>query len=143
MDDCRTYCEDPTNPWPFIEGIETMYMNSKRGSLLRKFAAHSMVVQNPFVKNAEGSKEFKNWEHLLQRISDITVDITMAAGKQWNGTQPWDDEHRAAYVLKEVPLEERWEKHILSTRTKSDIKKDAKAKCIRSIIELEHLERNK
>ena len=45
----------------------------------------------------------------------------------------------------ETPLEERWDQHILRTRTKEQIKKAVKVKDrpkdIRSIIELEHLER--
>jgi hypothetical protein len=142
MDDIRVSCKSD-ELWPSIQGVELMYKSGKKGSALRKFAVHSMVCKNPFVTNAAGSKEYKDWERLVKRVSDISVDFMLAAGKWWNGTHPWDDEHRATYMEKEVPLEERWEKHILSARSKANIKKDAKAKDIRGIIELEHLERNK
>ena len=67
------------------------------------------------------------------------MDIMLVAGKKCGGVSPWDDEHRDMYMEEEVLLEERWEKQILSTRTKADIEKDARAGDIRSIIELEHL----
>jgi hypothetical protein len=143
MDDCRAFCQDETQPWPFIQGVETMYKVSGKGSTLRKFAAHSMACKNPFEKYKEGTKEYKKWEALVKEYQDIAFDMAVAAGKNWNGTLPWDDENRAAYMVEEVPLEEAWEKYILSTRTKADIKKNSKAKCIRSIVELEHLERKK
>ena len=143
MDDCRTYCQDGSESWPFIEGVETMYKVSGKGSVLRKFAAHSMACKSPFELHDEGSKPYKDWEALVTKYRDIAIDMAVAAGKNWNDTLPWDDGNRAAYMLEEVPLEDAWDEYILSTRTKAEIKKAAKAKCIRSIIELEHLDREK
>jgi hypothetical protein len=139
MDDCRIYCQDPAAPWPYVEAISTMYTLTKKGSLLRKFAAHSMMCKNPFTELEEGSREYKKWEKLLEKCPDLATD--MVKGKNWNGTRPWDDEHRGAYMEEEADLDKRWDELILRQRTKAEIKKEADKKDIRSIIELEHLER--
>jgi hypothetical protein len=42
---------------------------------------------------------------------------------------------------KEMDLDEAWEKQIVSRRQKAEIKEAAKTGCVKSIIELAHLER--
>jgi hypothetical protein len=54
----------------------------------------------------------------------------------------WDDQHRDDYMEKEIALEDRWEKQMLSARTIDAIKSAALAKTdVRSIIEWAHLQR--
>jgi len=56
---------------------------------------------------------------------------------------PMDDEHRDLYMEEEKPLDQVWEEVILRTRSLDKIKKEAKNGCVRSKIELDHINRNK
>lgn len=44
-------------------------------------------------------------------------------------------------MVEETPIVDLWDSYILSRRTKSKVKSEAKEKDLRSIIELDHLER--
>jgi hypothetical protein len=46
------------------------------------------------------------------------------------------------YLEEEVPLDQVWEEQILADRDINEIKEAAKERCIRSIVELDHLNRN-
>ena len=141
MDDCRRFCQDAGNTWPSLFGIEAMYTRTKTGSLLRKLAAHSMLYDNPLRVHAKGSKERKKWEVLMAKVPDLKDAVAEEAGRRWEHAKPWDDENRGEYMEDEEPLEKRWDKHIFRGRTKAEIQKEAKAKDIRSMIELAHLNR--
>ena len=78
---------------------------------------------------------FKNWPAL-------TTEVAHAAEEDWNGTYPWDDENRERYMQDEVPLDQLWEEHILARRSIKEIKQAGKNNCLRSMIELDHLERD-
>jgi hypothetical protein len=143
MDTFREHCKKPKKEWPAVEKIRVIYETSTKDSKLRKFAAHSMACKNPFEQYMEGSEMYKAWNTLLEDSPEIAQDIVRGAGKKWNGTFPWDDEHRQAYLEDEVDLEQLWEKQILAARSIEDVKAAAQRNCIRSKIELAHLERKK
>jgi hypothetical protein len=137
VDLCREWLKESDGPWKF----EDVYKCAEKGSKLRKLASHVMAFQNPFVEYDEKSEEFKAWDDLLARVPDVAVDFAKAFGLKWHRTKPWDEQNLATYMEEEVSLEERWENQILSRRTKETIEREAGANCIRSIIELQHLER--
>ncbi|KAF8855650.1 hypothetical protein BDZ45DRAFT_499142 [Acephala macrosclerotiorum] len=139
MDDCRKYCKDPKNEWPVLSYVELMYRIGAKGSKLRLFAAHSVVRRHPFEKFEEGSEEYRAWDKLFEKWPDLLSDINKGLAKKWNGAFPWDDELRDDYMEKERELDQEWEEQIL-LRGLDNIKKDAKKKCVRSIIELDHLQ---
>lgn len=127
--------------WPQTTFIGNIYKICPKGSIPRKFAAHSMVSKNPFLTHKEGSEAYEAWKKFVENCPDLASDIAIAAGKKWeNKTFAWDEEYREAYMVKSVDLGKEWESHILRTRSKVDIEKEAKNGCFRSIIELEHLE---
>jgi hypothetical protein len=47
----------------------------------------------------------KQWEELLKSYPDLTYDIAVA-GKQWQGSKPWDARNRQRYLEKETSLDE-------------------------------------
>lgn len=133
---------NPPEEWPSIAGIELIYKLSEKGSLFRKFAAHSMSSKPPLEMHKEGSNEYNEWKEFLDRCPDLVLDMALM-GKKWDGTFAWDDVHRKEYMVNEVPVDKRWEDIILSTRSKKGIKKAAQNGCWRSKIELAHLKRDK
>ena len=143
MDTVWEYCKDPDNQWPVLEEVEVIYKISGKDSKIRKYAAHSTARKSPFEKYQEGSVMYKAWNTLLEKYPDIGLDIARVAGKEWNGTYPWDDEHRQAYLEDEVALDQLWEQQILAARSMEEIRVAAKGNCVRSIIELAHIERKK
>jgi hypothetical protein len=143
MDTVREYCKMPDREWPVLEVVDAIYKTSCKDSKFRKFAAHSMARESPFEKYEEGSEMYKSWNTLLKNSPDLGIDIALVAGKEWNGIYPWDDEHRQAYLEDEVDLDQRWEYQILAARSIEEIKVAAKSNCIRSILELAHIERKK
>lgn len=102
---------------------------TSRGSNLRKYAAHSMAWKSPFGIYKEGSEEYKSWNNLLKKYPNLAVDISRVAGKQWNGTKPCDDGHRATDMEEEGSLDERWERMILERMTQEEIETAANAGC--------------
>ncbi|KUJ07535.1 uncharacterized protein LY89DRAFT_631082 [Mollisia scopiformis] len=131
------------NRSPHRDNVRLAYEKSGKGSKLRKFLAHCSARLGPLESHAEGSDQHTAWKVLFQEFPDLTYDIAAIAGKDWKGTMPWDDEHRALYVEDEIPLENQWESQILLARDKDAIKEAASTGCVCSIIELDHLERNK
>jgi hypothetical protein len=140
MDDYRTFGKESPHLWPSISGIEHIYKLAEKGSLIRKFAAHSMSCKPPFENHKEGSEEYTEWKEFLGLCPDLVLDMVLM-GKSWNGTFAWDDSHRGDYMVEETPVEKRWEDLILSTRIREDIQKAATNGCRKSKIELEHLDR--
>ncbi|EPE33204.1 hypothetical protein GLAREA_06216 [Glarea lozoyensis ATCC 20868] len=109
--------------------------------LLEKFLAHVTAHQSPFESCAEGSEEFQSWLKLLKSHPQFAIDMAISAGKNWNGTKPWDEEHRSAYTEEELDLNEIFAQQILERREEEEIEAAAKQHCIRSLIELQHLNR--
>jgi hypothetical protein len=135
MDDNRSWFKDYANMWPNVTAVEVTYKATKKGSLPRKLTADSINCKNPFKTFEEGSKEWKEWVDLLDKDPDISRDIILNNRVDWNGTYAWDDEHRAKYMLDEIPLDESYKSFILSRRTEAQIEKAAKSRCLRSMIE--------
>ncbi|KAH6667569.1 hypothetical protein B0J14DRAFT_489561 [Halenospora varia] len=113
-----------------------MYKLGNRGSLLRKFGCHWMASNNPFLTEEEHSLQYKEWEKLLDKCEDLKTDMAMQAGRNWNGTFAWRDEHREQYMEKVIPLEEIWERLILSRSSRAEIESEAGKKDLRSMFEL-------
>jgi hypothetical protein len=109
--------------------------------LTRKLITHIVAHANPFA--VEGSEDFKTWEEILRNDPDFAVDFSLAAGRNWNGTYPCDNEHRAAYMEEEFDLNERWEEQILSKGSKEEVEANAVGleADMQSKIELHHLKR--
>lgn len=125
-----------------VFAVNTRYNNTKKGSLLRRFTADTMNCKDPFQRFEEGSEAWKRWEEVLHNHKDLSFDMAKAE-KRWIGVRPWDDTCRGRYMVEEPPLDELWEAQILAKRTKEEITAAANAKCVRSIIELAHLQRRK
>jgi hypothetical protein len=89
------------------------YRDSSKYSKLRMFAVHSMACKSPFDKSQEGTERYKEWTKewtaLLKNVPDLISDIARVAGIEWNGTYPWDDEHRKAYLVDQVAPDQLWE----------------------------------
>ena len=90
----------------------------------------------------DGSQEMKQWEELLKSEPDLTYDMARG-GKQWRELRPWEGQARGRYLATETSLSERWEMQLLEKRSKEEIKAASDAGCVRSQIELRHLERKK
>ncbi|KAE9364780.1 hypothetical protein N431DRAFT_355108 [Stipitochalara longipes BDJ] len=141
MDDYQTWCKQNSQSWPSVAGIELIYKLAAKGSLFRRFAAHSVHCKPPFEGCKEGSKEHKEWSDFLDRCPELVMDMALM-GKSWNGTVAWDDANRLDYMVEEVALDERWEDLILTARSKENVAKAAANGCRRSRIELAHLNRH-
>ena len=102
-----------------------------------------MSYKNPFKDAEEGSKTWKDWKALLKRCPDLSNDMAMRVGKEWNGTYPWHEAYRESYLEPEVPLEEKWEHQMLAKRSRAETNASSKSKCLRGVIELDNLERDK
>ncbi|KAF4635823.1 hypothetical protein G7Y89_g2264 [Cudoniella acicularis] len=127
MDLIRTDCKTTPNNFVCIDSIESMYNVTKPRSLLRKFMADVMNCKNPFQTLQEGSEAWKDWETLLKRLPELSIDMARASGKHWNDSFPWDEKHREAYMEKELPLEEVWDMEILAKRSKAEVEEKSKA----------------
>jgi hypothetical protein len=150
MDTIRTYCKEPPEDYwlPLdTKDVATIYRDSSKYSKLRMFAAHSMACKSPFDKSQEGTERYKEWTKewttLLENVPDLISDIARVAELEWNGTHPWDDEHRKAYLVDQVAPDQLWEEQILAARRIEEIKAAATGNCIRSMIELAYIERKK
>jgi hypothetical protein len=141
MDDYQTWCQKNPQSWPSATGIELIYNLATKGSLFRKFAAHSVHCKPPLEVCQEGSREHMVWNDLLERCPELVKDMALM-GKAWNGTVAWDDVNRFHYMVEEVPVDERWEDIILMARLKDDIAKAAVNGCRKSKMELAHLNRH-
>ncbi|CZR61766.1 uncharacterized protein PAC_11663 [Phialocephala subalpina] len=140
----QKYAMDSGASWPRIHDVQTIHEICGKGSKMRKFAAHSVASKKPFESCEEGSQECLEWTKLLQDWPDLAVEIAKVTGKDWFGENPWDDEFLRAYLEDEPDLEVEWDKQILASRSLEDIREAAtKEKCTGSMIELDHLERNK
>lgn len=141
MDDYQAFCKQSPHLWPSVSGIELIYKLAPKGSLFRRFAAHSVSCKPPFEMHEEGSEKHKEWANFLDRCPDLVKDMALM-GKSWNGKFAWDDDHRAAYIVEEIPIDQRWEDLILTARPKEDIERAAEKGCRRSKIEITHLNRD-
>jgi hypothetical protein len=102
MDDYQTWCQKNPQSWPSATGIELIYNLATKGSLFRKFAAHSVHCKPPLEVCQEGSREHMVWNDLLERCPELVKDMALM-GKAWNGTVAWDDVNRFHYMVEEVP----------------------------------------
>ncbi|PVH74109.1 hypothetical protein DL98DRAFT_605669 [Cadophora sp. DSE1049] len=139
----QDYCRDNLDHWPDVLTIRTIYTIRPSSSKLRKFAADSMATHSPLRWHTPGSPELTEWDALLKEFPELSIDIVYASAKGWNGTLPWDDDNLDAYMEDETQLDQAWEEQILAKWGIDDIRNEAEKKCIRSIFELAHLERNK
>ncbi|KAN0099900.1 hypothetical protein V8E51_013675 [Hyaloscypha variabilis] len=89
IDDYQTWYQKNPQSWPSATRIELIYNLATKGSLFRKFAAHSHMV----------------WNDLLERCPELVKDMALM-GKAWNGTVAWDDVNRFHYMVEEVPVDE-------------------------------------
>ncbi|KAK0120298.1 hypothetical protein ONS95_011704 [Cadophora gregata] len=139
----KDYCRDNLVIWPDALTIRTIYDITPPRCKLRKFAADSMAARSPFKRYAAGSRKLAEWDALLKEFPELSIDIVYASVNDWRENVPWDDEYLVAYMEDEVSLDSAWEEQILAKRNIDEIRKEAEKKCIRSIFELSHLERNK
>jgi hypothetical protein len=126
------------NLW-FMKNFE----NSEEGSPLRLFISHLIAHYNPFSQYPEDSEDYKFWRKMLKKYHQLAFEVSIAAGKKWNGNSPCHIQHRATYMEEPYDLSKRWEEQILRRRTKTDIELAASANCGRSKVELYHLNKDK
>lgn len=138
--EARLTRRDPEHrSWPSVLEAEIAYQITEKGSVLRKLVADLLACDNPLHDDDVAKQE--EWVALLERQPALSVDIIRAGGRKWNGTKPWDDEHGASYMMSEVSLDQRWEEQILMESSRNEIARLAEDGCIRSRIQLQHLNR--
>ncbi|KAF4631455.1 hypothetical protein G7Y89_g6672 [Cudoniella acicularis] len=119
MDALRQYCKSG-------EGIESCCSSPKKTtedwgqiakeSPMRSFFRDCLRFSNRFMKLEENEEEYREGSKLLRnyKTQDLAIELALGSRKDWKGTRPWDDKHRATYMLEEVPLDEIWEKQTLT-----------------------------
>jgi hypothetical protein len=121
---------DPADIHP--AGFMSTYTKSGSYSrLLQKLMANYLACHNPLLD--EGTETFMYWESFLGKHPCFAKNMAIAAGKDWKKTNPYTEE--------EWNLNMRWENQILSRRTKEALETAAKEYDVRSMIELQHLNR--
>lgn len=124
---------------PTCEETTVVYSIPEKGSKLKKMVSDVLARNNPF-EEADAETTSK-WEKVLAEYPQLSLDIHKAAGKKWNGTQPWSPEHRQSYMVETNNLYVHWEQQILKRHTRKQIELAADGGCIASSRELEHLDR--
>jgi len=84
MDEIRRTC---SSKWPSIAQIDAIYSEMGKESLLRKFASNCMAFNIPFKKFVEESKEYGEWQAVLEKHQDLAVDVVCAYGKVWGDSR--------------------------------------------------------
>jgi hypothetical protein len=124
--------------------LSTVYDKIDQTSLPPKFMSDYVSHNNPFANCIAGSELFVLWNDFLKSHPQFAIDLTIAAGKNWGGiTGPCDIAVRSNYMEEEFDLNKRWEEQILQNKTKATIEAAAKASCLRSLVQLRHLNRDK
>lgn len=136
----RDYGQSPAFRRPSLQIVRSVYELTEKGSKLRRFAADSVAAKNPFKKYSEEDQEYDAWCKLFKEFPELGLDVAQAAGKN-NDKYPWDDENIGEYMEEEVDPDQSWDELILKARTQEEIEEDAWNGCIRSKIELDHLNR--
>ncbi|TVY89624.1 hypothetical protein LAWI1_G007479 [Lachnellula willkommii] len=141
MDKIREYANYDPRQWMSAEDVQVRWKITDTGSMPRKLVADSLACNHPL--HNEDLEAQKLWTKVLQKYPNLSTDIHKAGAKKWNGTQPWDDEHRTSYMIPDtVSLEQRWEDQILAKRSREEVKAAADGGCLKSRLELLHLDRN-
>lgn len=125
-----------------MEAVRFAYEVLGNDSGLRKFIADSVAFIKPFEVFSEGDEEYGRWCQLFIDFPELDLDVAKAAGKD-NRKSPGNIENIGKYMEEEIDLNESWEEMILKARTRAEIEKDARDGCIRSKVELDHLNRDK
>jgi hypothetical protein len=127
MDTIMQYAE--RNPhWLSIIDAAVIYKHTKTGSVLRKIVARSMLYLN----GQWGSSDY-NWHPWFAKTPALMLDMNRALRNIINhaprtlsySDRPWSARFRDDYMVDEVPLEVRLERHILSRKAKEDERKTA------------------
>jgi hypothetical protein len=138
------------NYWPGFVRAEDIYDrtsqhdggNKDGDCKLRKLVANMMAYGRSKVYWTVENTE-KGWRKLLEDQPDLSMDISCATPRKPNDPPPWSSQFRKEYMVAEEPLGHRWESQILAQRSKADIEKEAGKGCVRSILELNHLNRRR
>lgn len=143
-EDWRVRCQDANaaNAWPSVESVRFIYALGAEETNLKRFIAESVACRNPFEKYGKEDLEYCSWSNLFRELPDLGLDVARAAAKKSN-VFPWDDARISEYMEEELDLNRLWEEQILKRRNLEEIEEDARGGCIRSIIELDHINHNK
>jgi hypothetical protein len=122
--------------------VRFIYALGAEETNLKRFIAESVACRNPFEKYGKEDLEYCSWSNLFRELPDLGLDVARAAAKKSN-VFPWDDARISEYMEEELDLNRLWEEQILKRRNLEEIEEDARGGCIRSIIELDHINHNK
>jgi hypothetical protein len=134
------YGLDEAFNWPAVEDVRSVYKVLGNGSKLRKFTADSVAFKNPFERFSEGDEAYDAWCQLFKDFPELGLDVAKATGKG-NGKPPWNEDNIGKYMEEEIDLNKSWEEMILKARTRAEIEKEARDGCVRSKVELDHINR--
>lgn len=152
MDELRKYCKETNESgeqWPTLESLLNDHPAAGKYSPLRKFLVHCFTFHNAFANLEYGSEKYREYENLVTKNSnryvnfDVCVAVALASGKDWHGISPWDDVHRAEYMVDTEPLDQLWDKMILQDRTEEDVYRETLLGDHKPILELAHLRRTR
>jgi hypothetical protein len=127
---------------PLAEEVRFAYEVLDNDSKLRNFFADSLALTNPFEECSEGDEDYGTWCQLFKDFPELGLDVAKAVGNK-NSDSPGHNKNIGKYMEEEVDLNKAWEDMILKARTRAEIEKDARDGCIRSKVELDHLNRDK
>jgi hypothetical protein len=128
--------------WPDVEVARFAYEVLHNDSKLRKFVADMLAFKNPFEKCSEGDEDHGMWCQLFKDSPELGLDVAKAVGTK-NSRSPGHNTNIWKYMETESGLNKAWKEMILKARTRAEIEKDARDGCIRSKVELDHLNRDK
>jgi len=143
-EDWRIRCldENATNPWPSVKSVKFVYGLGDQETKIKRFMVDLVACKNPFEKYGEEEPEYGQWSDLFKELPELGLDVARASAKKSN-LLPWNDARIGDYMEKELDLNQLWEELILQDRELVEIEEDAENGCIRSIIELDHINRDK
>jgi len=126
--------------WPSPDVAIFAYTSTFANSQLRCLVADLLGHNNPLKKSiVEGNRQ---WQRVIASFPDLALDmIRVDANTEAGEANVWTDKWAQNFMVEEVNIDERWENLILAERNLEIIESEAMDGCLRSIIELKHLER--
>ncbi|KAE9370930.1 hypothetical protein N431DRAFT_468935 [Stipitochalara longipes BDJ] len=138
----RCHDENAANPWPSVKSVRFVYGLRDQDTKIKRFMVDLVASKNPFEKYGEEDPEYTWWSDLFKELPELGLDVARSSAKKSNAL-PWDDARIGGYMEEELDLNQVWKEQMLKDRDLAEIEEDAQNGCIRSIIELDHINREK
>ena len=139
--------------WPTPEVAKFAYKHTTQGSALRRVVADLLGRENPLKSCKTEDEDWKKWKELFAKYPELSLDMLCVDGNLdvflvdefgvAESVAVWSDHWKECFMEKEIPIDERWEEQILAHRGREAIEKNAACGCVKSILELKHLDRSK